>query len=700
MIMKNGKEFDYDKKKPNLDKNNSKKLTEMRKEKSENLSQILDKSQNSKSIEVIQKDPIIKEESKKKEDIIKISGEGQVKPEELKFEKRQENIIITLPETEIISPEIPLDEDKKPNLNFSKNLLGNMYDKQKSETNIGIIDGVEIGLNSVMDDIHEDIQENKIQINDKKQKLNEQSKNNISINKNKGDYETLMKIQKINELNQRKKNIEKQINKVEENIKIIKDEKIFNQSNKLNIPYMVIDQNIKKDKMKENRQIKELLLSRLKGIDEQVNKLMENEKEIKTNKRINIKEFLENFEKDKLKFEEKARKYSAEKKQREQRMINSLLKEEKKEKEDDEIKNKELETKKKELEKIRMIELEKLRERKRVKKEKIDHIREHVNDKAENENKYLFKILEKKYNEKVEQELKKVIMKKREKMKEGRITLVDIVEFDKKQKEIELKRIVEIEEEKKKLKEQWKQTKENLPKFESALTQKLKEEENQKKEKFELEQYKKQSKIKEIKNYSQTVQKLFLPKINENIKKERENRIKSLKTKDNIKKIQRKKNSGRILLVKPDPNKPKKYSWKLKLEPDKRQENNSSILYSKIENSNLRSKSADKKHKPLKKLPDYLTEMRLEKDKERNNNVSQRKHKEYNWDKMLKNGNLVENLEKIRQKAEVLENQAKMNEKLLNTNGNDDIELQQKVSDCLIDAINAKLSILDSIGKI
>ena len=232
-----------------------------------------------------------------------------------------------------------------------------------------------------------------------------------------------------------------------------------------------------------------------------------------------------------------------------------------------------------------------------------------------------------------------------------------------------------------------------------SLNSEIKRRRKSKKEKFELEQYKKQSKIKEIKNYSQTVQKLFLPKINENIKKERENRIKSLKTKDNIKKIQRKKNRGRIILVKPDPNKPKKYTWKLKLEPDKRQENNNSILYSKYENPNLRSKSADKKHKPLKKLPDYLTEMRLEKDKERNNNVSQRKHKEYNWDKMLKNGNLVENLEKVRQKAEVLENQAKMNEQLLNHNG-DDIELQQKVSDCFIDAINAKLSILDNIGKI
>jgi len=346
-----------------------------------------------------------------------------------------------------------------------------------------------------------------------------------------------------------------------------------------------------------------------------------------------------------------------------------------------------------------MQELERLREKKREKKEKIDHIREHANDKAENENKYLFKVLERKYNEKVEQELKKEIMKKREKMKEGRITLVEIVEFDKKQKELELKRLVEIEEEKKKLKEQWKQIKENLPKFESTLTQKLKEEENQKKEKIELEQYKKQSKIKEIKNYSQTVQKLFLPKINENIKKERENRIKNLRTKDNIHKIQRKKNSGRILLVKPDPNKPKKYSWKLKLEPEKRQEANNSILYSKNENPNLRSKSADKKHKPMRKLPDYLTEMRLEKDKERNNNVSQRKHREYNWDKMLKSGNLAENLEKIKQKAEVLENQAKMNELLLNNSGKDDVELQQKVSDCLIDAINAKLSILDNIGK-
>ena len=698
--MKNGKEFDYDKKKPNFEANNLKKSIVKENEKVEDLSTILNKSHIPKNIEVIQRDSISKE--KKGKDINKNnkSETTQINFDEQNKEEAKTPIIVSLPESEIISPDVPLEEEKKPNVNFSKNLVENIYEKQKSEINIGIIDGVENGLNSVLEDIHDDIQENKIKIQNVEKHLNDQSKNNISsLNRTKSDYETLIKMQKINELNQTKKNIEKQINKVDENMKIIKDEKIFNQTNKLNIPYMVIDQNIKKDKLKENKQIKELLLSKLNGINEQVNKLMENEKEFKINKKINVKEFLENFEKDKVKLEEQARKYSEEKKQREQRILNSMLKDEKKVKENDDLIQKENEKKKKELEKIRLMELERLRERKREKKEKIDHIREHVNDKAENENKYLFRVLERKYNEKVEQELKKEIMKKREKMKEGRISLVEIVEFDKRQKELELKRLVEIEEEKKKLKEQWKQIKENLPKFESSLTQKLKEEENQKKEKIELEQYKKQSKIKEIKNYSQTVQKLFLPKINENIKKERENRIKNLRTKDNIQKIQRKKNSGRILLVKPDPNKPKKYPWKLKLEPDKKQANNNSILYSKNENPNLRSKSADKKHKPMKKLPDYLTEMRLEKDRERNSNISQRKHKEYNWDKMLKNGNLAENLEKIKQKAEVLENQAKMNEKLLNNNGKDDIELQQKVSDCLIDAINAKLSILDNIGK-
>ena len=45
-------------------------------------------------------------------------------------------------------------------------------------------------------------------------------------------------------------------------------------------------------------------------------------------------------------------------------------------------------------------------------KEKIDHIREHANDKAENENKYLFKKLENQYQKKVDREKQEEIKKR------------------------------------------------------------------------------------------------------------------------------------------------------------------------------------------------------------------------------------------------------------------------------------------------
>ena len=713
--MKSEKEIDKNNQKSILQKYKIKNPPEMKKEKTADLSSLFNQPPLIKGIEVIQGNDLttkIKKSQNKKEDEEKNQNENDEDKDkeeisiENKIEQKEEEINddevpLTLPESEVIDPDIPLDEEKKPNINFCKNFVGNIYEQKKEEINIGIIDGIETGLNQVLSTVQDDIKDDKIKINNVKKNFNELTKNNISsINKKSSNYENLIKIQKINELNQRKKNIEKQINKIDENMKIIKDEKIFNHTSNLNIPVSIIDQNIKNDKMKENKQIKELLLSKLNGINEQVNKLMENEEELNQNKKINIKDFLENFEKDKLRAEEQARKYSEEKKIREQKILNSVMKgNEKREKEYDNLQNEEKEKKKKELERIRLKELEIMRERKKENKEKLNYIREHAKDKAENENKYLFKVLENEYNKKVEQEIKKEILKKREKIREGTVTREEIIEFDKKQKELELKRMAEMEEEKKKLKEQWRKTRDILPKFELSIMQKIKEEENQIKVKKEFEENKKRAKIQEVKNYSQTVQKLFLPKINENIRKEREERIKNLNVKNNIKKIERKKNNGRILLVKPDPNKPKKYGWKLKLEPENKDGQNSNYNH-KYENPNLRSKSANKKHKPLSKLPDYLTEMRLEKIKneERNHNTSQAKYRGYNWDKMLKKGNLIENVEMIKQKAEVLENQAKMDEKLLNNNEND-IDLQQKVSNCLIDAIKAKLSILDNIGK-
>ena len=181
------------------------------------------------------------------------------------------------------------------------------------------------------------------------------------------------------------------------------------------------------------------------------------------------------------------------------------------------------------------------------------------------------------------------------------------------------------------------------------------------------------------------------------MKKEREQRIKNLDIKNNIQHISKKKNNGRILLKKPDPNKPSKYSWKLKLELDEKEKANRN----KNQLQFKRAKSAQK-HEPLEKLPDYLTEMRLKNTQVIENNSQTKFRSKNNWNKILKNekGNIYENVEKAKKKVELLEEKAKMTEKLMqNINGNIDPDLQQKVSGYLLDAIKGKISILEKMNQ-
>ena len=663
--------------------NNSKlsvKKTVDKKEKEKLINQNLDNISNISEI----KKNIIKDNDSQKEDI------GIILP--------------TLPETEIIEPDEPLiEEDKMPNPSFCKNYISNLLNPIKKEIDPSILNGVESGLNKILITIQDDMEENKIQINPEQKNIDEIKKqNNISMIPKypSANIEESIKIQKIKELSQRKKRIEKQINQIDENIRLIDEEKMINYGGiGLDYPSSVIEENIKKDQIKENKQTKELLIAKLNGINEQVQKLMENEEELANMKKLNIKDFLENFEKNKEKSEELAKKYDEEKKIREKKMLNSIMKSsDRKQKEYEQMMLEEEERKKKELEKIRLKELERIRGRTKENLDKLNYIRQHVNDKPANVNEYLFKALENKYNEKTKNDIKVEILKHKEKMKENSLSLEEILDFEKKQKELELKRLAEIEEEKKKLKEQWKQTKDILPKFESSMMQLVKEEEKKNKEKKEIEEFKKKLKQQEIKNYGEVVNKLFLPKINQSMKKEREDRIKNLDIKNNIQHITKKKNNGRILLKKPDPNKPSKYSWKLKLELEEPEQDK--VNKNKKISPGKRARSAQKRQ-PLEKVPDYLTEMR-NKNLDKLSNNSQTKFRTNNWEKMLKNnkGNLYENVEKVQKKVEELENKAKMNEKLLqNTSGGVDINLQQKVSGYLLDAIKAKLSIIENINQ-
>ena len=720
--MKNAKNFDYDKKKPSSQKKyiiqsetHSKNDDYVQMFKEPPLVKGIEITQETKNKKSVKTSKSVsrtslklntkikpKSNSKDKESIISdiksMNNIGiQIEQEEEKNDNNIPDIIIpSLPDDEIIEPEEPLPEEGKiPNPNFCKNYVYNLLNPSKEEIDPNIYSGVGLGLNKVLLSVQDDLDENKIEIGQEPLNIEDIKKfklNSSLINSN-PNFESSIRIQKIKELNQSKKNLEQKILIL--NNKINEMEEEANSNIKLDD----IEENIKKDKIKGNKQKKELLLSKLNGINEQVKRLVQNEEELTKNKKLNIKEFLENFEKDKEKSEELVKKLNEEKKIREQKMISSIKKSyDIKQKEYEQMKLDEEEKKKKELEKIRLKELEIIRERNRENKDKLNYIRQHANDKPANMSQYLFKALENKYNEKHQKEIQTEIIKKREKMKENSVSLEEIFDFEKKQKELEIKRMIEIEEEKKKLKEQWKLNKDILPKFESNMMQMIKEEEKKNKEKKEIEDAKKKLKQQEIKNYTENINKLYLPKINPSMKKEREDRIKNLEIKNNIQHITKKKNNGRILLKKPDPNKPSKYSWKLKLEldeQDKLNKNNKNNIQKK------RAKSAQK-HEPLEKLPDYLTEMRLKNTQIIENKSQNKKRNNNNWDKILKNekGNIFENVEKAKKKVEQLEEKAKMSEKLLeNSNEGIDPELQQKVSGYLLDAIKGKLSILENMNQ-
>jgi hypothetical protein len=72
------------------------------------------------------------------------------------------------------------------------------------------------------------------------------------------------------------------------------------------------------------------------------------------------------------------------------------------------------------------------------------------------------------------------------------------------------------------------------------------------------------------------------------------------------------------------------------------------------------------------------------------------------WKKLIKDDKhtLIENVEQIKIKAQMLDKQVKMKEKLIHySEKGTNPELRKDVSNMLIDSIKAKLTILDSVSK-
>ena len=581
------------------------------------------------------------------------------------------------------------------------------YLKQKmQEMNLddNIINGVSKGLNLQIKNVEDDIDENNLLITEVKKDLTKMIKNDNEESFIKKNNINNKSFRALKELKSEQTKLKNNIRKLEENEKLIEKEGFLNLS--------IVDENLKRDKLKEIREKKLDANQRIEQINYQINNILAQDNSTQKNERIKL--FLENFEKEKEIAELRAKKYQEESKKRKEKMKNdlSVLIEKRKneidQKEEEEKKQSEEYLKKlKERDKETRLKIEKRKEEKLKGLKVEDYIKEKLQTPEKN---YLFFQKQEKYKQQEEDFIRKKTNERKAIMKP--IAFEEINEFQENFKENKLKNEKEQLLKKEQLKEEWKERKEILPKYISHFRElaendikKIQEENEVKKNKIEVF-----SKAK--KDYSEHVITDKKPLINEKLKKEREENIIKLTEKKVEKKTLKTNKNKRILLKKRDPNKPSKYKWELKLDeiddydPLNKSANIKKALNKKPKRLTLSSSSTRKKIIIPDKKIDYLKDLkkeRLEKEeKERNKSASpsfNRNNKK--WNKIIKNnkGNLIDNVNIVKREAEFLEKEAEENEKLLKIKGGieKNPELGEKISSLLIDSIQAKLSILNTV---
>jgi len=474
---------------------------------------------------------------------------------------------------------------------------------------------------------------------------NKKNKSNIKEN----TIEDSLRFQKIKDIKENKENIEFKIKSLEENIKILENNDITRVD--LNISQggsrEIIDDNIRKSRIKEIKNKKDILKNKLIYLDEQVQSLMKEEEFNNVNKKFNLKSYLDNFERDKREAELREQKWKKEHEQRvkvfedQQKKIQDRLKE----KAENENLSNNLKKQETYLRKLERLKLSAKLHREDIKK--LEEMKEEWKSKPISENQYLFKVAEEEFKKKqlkMQEEEKIRFDNEISKIKQNYIPIRkdEIVEFRKNFEDQRQQLLYEKEKERLLKQEDIMQKNLNLPKVETQVHEKIIEEEKKNREVKEKEKMDKIYTKLKIKQFSKVIQTSMVPKLDENKKKEIEERIQAEGQRP--KKLDYNRN-GRIILKKSDPeNLKKKYKWDLKLNTSdladevKNSEviNNNSIskgVYSSSilnksrtftgENRLRSSKSRSREKKvPLEKNPDYLTEMRIKKMNDENDTTN------------------------------------------------------------------------------
>ena len=614
------------------------------------------------------------------------------------------------------------EEEIAPNLNNikeEKNISDTTkYLKDKiSKINLSrnALNGINEGIDKQLKNIESDIMEDKILMTEVPKKNNIGRILSYSLQKipklQLSNFEQKNKFKTLKDLKEEKDELKNKLNKIITNEKLFeKEENYKDRVGALPKNLSNVDQNIYDSKKRLIKNKKDEIMNKIDKIDDNIKEIISSE--IKSTRKERIRNYIDNLDKDKEAIELRVKKYFKETKERNKRLKNDLNKKLEKMKKEIDDNNKKEKLKKEEIFK-KFKEQEKLIVNKRVKKnsEKIIECKSYLKKiPKENIMKYLFAKKEEEFKKEEQNLIDKENLKRKERMK---INFNEINEFEKNVVSYREKFETENSERKKKLLHEWKERKNALPTNIGYSHKDFKEEQNKEIEKEELKKQKfielKQKRISFGYNIKNTLQ----PEINEKLKNQRIELIKSIENptlslKEKILTERKRKEEEST-----ENKKIKKIKLKVNNSVNK-VNNNTNTSPNIVTNNNV---NVNKKilspvirivypfHPNVDKKIDYLTKIRIEKEKKKSviNEKKEEKSNNTKWIKALNNneGNVLENINMIKEQARVLDDEVKMKEQILKLNGGmrNNPEFGQKISNLIISSIGAKLSILNKFKE-
>ena len=582
----------------------------------------------------------------------------------------------------------------------------------KMQFDESLLSGINKGIEGQLKSLKEDIMSNNVNVSatNNKKFVNKSFDYALSENNKKDNFDVKKKYKEIYELKEDKDALNRKL------MQIIENENLLENKNKSNL---LVEQNLKEKIKKDVSKQKKEILDKINIINSKIKLLMQSSEDANTKRLMNLKSFLDNFERDKEIAVIRAKKYLKENKQRKQLYINNANLFEEKLKQDMIQKDKEEKENKKQLV-LKLRKQAKDLESKQSKKieQKSLLYKPFINQKVDKTKNYLFMKQYEKFIKNEQRLIDKENNLRKNYMKP--FSNEEIDEFNEKMdKKREEKKLI-AEEKAQKLQQEWKEREKIISQYVSPFLEKAFEgiTNDIKEEKAKNEQ--RNFLLDKKKGYGTEIRTSHIPPKNKSLEQKRLATINNLDPRRfllNKDTLQHHKRKGRVLLKKVDPNKPNKYDWLKQL--NKSAENDPNIddkLIKKPKNYMLSMSLERNKRNKLPNIKfDYLRKKNNEKEQKENidvlyNSEDKDLNEEENyikasakkWDKLINESNdenLIENINNAKDKIQKLEYEALQNEKLMKSSDdiNQSVELNKRVSNLIIDSIQAKITLLQKM---